>query len=388
MDGLTQIITNVWNEGFLGIGVTEIIVSMLIFVAGALTRAILLGRVLKWLEGLTANTESEVDDVLLEALKKPLGYVPMTIALYLIALYLPLAGVAELFATNLIKALIAFTIFSTLANSVPPIFQAFTSTAVLTKSMTMWLERAARMIIWVIGAGIILDIFGIQIGPLVAGLGLFSVAVALGAQDLFKNLISGILIIGENRFQPGDRIEVPGELHGMVEDIGFRSTLIRMFDTSPMLVPNKDLSDVKVINHGNMEFRRISWTLNLTYSTTQKQLAKICEAITQYIDISDQFIVNPGQESFARTEELAASSIDVRVLCYTKPIGFTDFSKVKQDLIFEIIKLVRANGSEFAFPSSSIYMENTDPIDPAEYSTDGLAPQKISHDSAPDQGND
>ena len=388
MDGLTQIITNVWNEGFLGIGVTEIIVSMLIFVAGALTRAILLGRVLKWLEGLTASTESEVDDVLLEALKKPLGYIPMTIALYLIALYLPLAGVAELFATNLIKALIAFTIFSTLANSVPPIFQAFTSTAVLTTSMTMWLERAARMIIWAIGAGIILDIFGIQIGPLVAGLGLFSVAVALGAQDLFKNLISGILIIGENRFQPGDRIEVPGQLHGMVEDIGFRSTLIRMFDTSPMLVPNKDLSDVKVINHGNMEFRRISWTLNLTYSTTQKQLAKICEAITQHIDTSDQFIVNPGQESFARTEELAASSIDVRVLCYTKPIGFTDFSKVKQDLIFEIIKLVRANGSEFAFPSSSIYMENTDPIDPAEYSTDGLAPQKISHDSAPDQGND
>ena len=388
MDGLIQIITNVWNEGFLGIGVTEIIVSMLIFVAGALIRAILLGRVLKWLEGLTASTESAVDDVLLEALKKPLGYVPMTIALYLIALYLPLAGVAELFATNLIKALIAFTIFSTLANSVPPIFQAFTSTAVLTKSMTMWLERAARMIIWVIGAGIILDIFGIQIGPLVAGLGLFSVAVALGAQDLFKNLISGILIIGENRFQPGDRIEVPGELHGMVEDIGFRSTLIRMFDTSPMLVPNKDLSDVKVINHGNMEFRRISWTLNLTYSTTQKQLAKICEAITQYIDTSHQFIVNPGQESFARTEELAASSIDVRVLCYTKPIGFTDFSKVKQDLIFEIIKLVRANGSEFAFPSSSIYLENTDPIDPAEYSTDGLAVQKISHDSAPDQGDD
>jgi len=388
MDGLMQIITNVWNEGFLGVGVTEIIVSMLIFIAGALTRAILLGRALKWLEGLTASTESEVDDVLLEALKKPLGYVPMTIALYLIALYLPLAGVAELFATNLIKALIAFTIFSTLANSVPPIFQAFTSTAVLTKSMTMWLERAARMIIWVIGAGIILDIFGIQIGPLVAGLGLFSVAVALGAQDLFKNLISGILIIGENRFQPGDRIEVPGELHGMVEDIGFRSTLIRMFDTSPMLVPNKDLSDVKVINHGNMEFRRISWTLNLTYSTTQKQLAKICEVITQYIDASDQFIVNPGQESFARTEELAASSIDVRVLCYTKPIGFTDFSKVKQDLIFEIIKLVRANGSEFAFPSSSIYIENTDPIDPAEYSTDGLATQKISHDPAPDQGDD
>ena len=388
MDGLIQIITNVWNQGFLGIGITEIIISMLIFVAGAISRAILVGRVLKWLESITINTESEIDDVLLDALKKPLGYVPMTIALYLIAIYLPLSGAAELFAPNLIKALIAFTIFSALANSVTPIFQAFTSTAVLTKSMTMWLERSARMIIWIIGAGIILDIFGIQIGPLVAGLGLFSVAVALGAQDLFKNLISGILIIGENRFQPGDRIEVPGQLHGMVEDIGFRSTLIRGFDTAPMLVPNKDLSDVKVINHGNMEFRRISWTLNLTYSTTQKQLAKICESITHYINTSDQFIVNPGQESFARTEELAASSIDVRVLCYTKPIGFTDFSKVKQDLIFEIIKLVRTNGSEFAFPSSSIYLENTDPIDPSVYSTEGLPVENISDDSAPDQGDD
>ena len=388
MDGLIQIITNVWNQGFLGIGITEIIISMLIFVAGAISRAILVGRVLKWLESITINTESEIDDVLLDALKKPLGYVPMTIALYLIAIYLPLSGAAELFATNLIKALIAFTIFSALANSVTPIFQAFTSTAVLTKSMTMWLERSARMIIWIIGAGIILDIFGIQIGPLVAGLGLFSVAVALGAQDLFKNLISGILIIGENRFQPGDRIEVPGQLHGMVEDIGFRSTLIRGFDTAPMLVPNKDLSDVKVINHGNMEFRRISWTLNLTYSTTQKHLAKICESITHYINTSDQFIVNPGQESFARTEELAASSIDVRVLCYTKPIGFTDFSKVKQDLIFEIIKLVRTNGSEFAFPSSSIYLENTDPIDPSVYSTEGLPAENISDDPAPDQGDD
>ena len=139
----------------------------------------------------------------------------MTVALYFIAVYLPLTGMADTFATNLIKAMIAFTIFSALANGIAPIFQAFTSSAVLTRSMTMWLERAARIIIWIIGLGIILDIFGIQIGPLVAGLGLFSVAVALGAQDLFKNLISGLLIIGENRFQPGDRIEVPGSLHGL-----------------------------------------------------------------------------------------------------------------------------------------------------------------------------
>ena len=386
MEGLVEIITNVWKEGFLGIGITEIIVSLLIFLAGAISRAFFVGRVLKWLENLTSQTDSEIDDVLLKSLKKPLGYIPMTIALYCVAVYLPLTGMADTFATNLIEAMIAFTIFSAFANSVAPIFQAFTSRAVLTRSMTMWLERAARIIIWIIGLGIILDIFGIQIGPLVAGLGLFSVAVALGAQDLFKNLISGLLIIGENRFQPGDRIEVPGSLHGMVEDIGFRSTLVRMFDTAPMLVPNKDLSDVKVINHGNMVYRRISWHLNLIYSTTQEQLAKICGDITAFIDSSDDFVQNPEQESFARTEDLASSSIDVRVLCYTDPVGLTDFSKIKQNLIFEIIKIVRSNGSEFAYPSTSVYMEDSNPKDISKYSTDGLKQEEISHASAPDKG--
>ena len=386
MEGLIEIITNVWKEGFLGIGITEIIVSLLIFIAGAISRAFFVGRVLAWLENFTSQTDSEIDDVLLHSLKKPLGYIPMTIALYCVAVYLPLTGMADTFATNLIEAMIAFTIFSALANSVTPIFQAFTSRAVLTRSMTMWLERAARIIIWIIGLGIILDIFGIQIGPLVAGLGLFSVAVALGAQDLFKNLISGLLIIGENRFQPGDRIEVPGSLHGMVEDIGFRSTLVRMFDTAPMLVPNKDLSDVKVINHGNMVFRRISWHLNLIYSTTQEQLAKICDDISAYIDSSDDFTENPEQESFARTEELASSSIDIRVLCYTDPVGLTDFSKIKQNLIFEIIKIVRSNGSEFAYPSTSVYVEDSKPVDIAEYSTEGLKSEDISHASAPDAG--
>lgn len=387
MDGFIEIFRNVWEEGFLGIGITEIIVSMLIFISGAIFRAFFVGRVLQWMGKLTAHTDSEIDDILLESLKKPLGYIPMTVALYFIAVYLPLSGMADTFATNLVKAMIAFTIFSALANSIAPIFQAFTSSAVLTKSMTMWLERAARIIIWIIGLGIILDIFGIQIGPLVAGLGLFSVAVALGAQDLFKNLISGLLIIGENRFQPGDRIEVPGKLHGIVEDIGFRSTLIRMFDTAPMLVPNKDLSDVSVINHGNMTYRRISWKINLTYSTTQEQLAKICKEITTYVTSSEQFIQNPGQESFARTEELAASSIDIRVLCYANPVGFTDFSKIKQNLVFEIIKIVRGNGSEFAYPSQSIYIENSEELDPRKYLADGLF-EKISNSNNPQQGED
>ena len=80
MEGFIEIFRNVWQEGFLGIGITEIIVSMLIFIAGAIFRAFFVGRVLNWMEKLTAHTDSEIDDVLLESLKKPLGYIPMTVA--------------------------------------------------------------------------------------------------------------------------------------------------------------------------------------------------------------------------------------------------------------------------------------------------------------------
>ena len=131
----------------------------------------------------------------------------------------------------------------------------------------------------------------------------------------------------------------------MVENIGFRSTLVRLLSTAPMLVPNKDLADFKVINHGAMQYRRISWTINLIYSTTQDQLAKICEEIEAFIKSSDQFAENPRQDSFVKTDEFGASSIDIRILCYTEPLNLTDFTKVKQSLIFETIKIVRANGS-------------------------------------------
>ena len=224
--------------------------------------------------------------------------------------------------------------------------------------MQIWLERSSRVIIWIIGIAIILELFGIQIGPLVAGLGLFSVAVALGAQDFFKNLISGILIIGENRFQPGDRIEVPGQLHGIVDTIGFRSTIIKTFDTAPMIIPNKDLSDMKLINHGNMEYRRINWVINLIYSTSLDDLEKICDQISDHISNSDDFVDNPNQAHLVTINELGASSIDVGILCYSSVCGFSEFKKIKHRLIKNIIKIVDSNNSEFAYPSSSIFVES------------------------------
>ena len=358
MDNFLELVSQVWNRGFLGIDLGSIISSLAVILIAFLFRGFVISVILNALGRLADKTESKIDDEILSALRKPIGLIPVTIAFYLCTLILPIEGLVGVIATNIVKAFVIFTIFSALSNAVKPIFVALSTSAWLTASMQMWLERASRFLVWVIGIAIILDIFGIQIGPLVAGLGLFSVAVALGAQDFFKNLIAGILIIGEHRFQPGDRIEVSGQLHGIVETIGFRSTVIRTFDTAPMTIPNKDLSDVKVINHGDMFNRRLNWKINLIYSTSVEQLELIRTEIKEYIINSDDFVSDPDLDPVVRVVELGASSIDILIVAYSDPVGFAAYNEVKENLIFNIMKIVKANNSEFAYPSTSLYVES------------------------------
>ena len=358
MDNFLELVSQVWNRGFLGIDLGSIISSLAVILIAFLFRGFVISVILNALGRLADKTESKIDDEILSALRKPIGLIPVTIAFYLCTLILPIEGLVGDIATNIVKAFVIFTIFSALSNAVKPIFVALSTSAWLTASMQMWLERASRFLVWVIGIAIILDIFGIQIGPLVAGLGLFSVAVALGAQDFFKNLIAGILIIGEHRFQPGDRIEVSGQLHGIVEIIGFRSTVIRTFDTAPMTIPNKDLSDVKVINHGDMFNRRLNWKINLIYSTSVEQLELIRTEIKEYIINSDDFVSDPDLDPVVRVVELGASSIDILIVAYSDPVGFAAYNEVKENLIFNIMKIVKANNSEFAYPSTSLYVES------------------------------
>tara|TARA_Y100000022_G_scaffold200521_1_gene216274 strand:+ start:2350 stop:3447 length:1098 start_codon:yes stop_codon:yes gene_type:complete len=365
MNGFFNLIVEVWNQDFLGISIGNVVISLIIIIFSIILRALVISRVFRFLEKLAKETETEADDILLETLERPLGNVPLALGLYLIIELLPLSGIADVFLTNIVKALIAYTIFSVLTKAVGPIFELLATKSWVTAALSMWLERFTRVLIWILAIAIILDIFGVEIGPIIAGLGLFSVAVALGAQDLFKNLISGILIIAENRFQPGDRIEVDGKLHGIVETIGFRSTMIRLFNTSPMIIPNKDLSDVNVTNHGELRYRRIKWQVNLLYSTSIDQLKLICDQITDYINNENEgFALNPGQNSFAKAVEFGASSIDVEILCYSAERDYSHYTDLKQKLVHRIMEIVRNNGSDFAFPSRSVYVESSHEIEP------------------------
>ena len=357
MDNFIEILKETWNEGIRGFGIGEIIICLVIIVVSWLIGRLLSTKLIDWLSKKAGQTDNRLDDKILESLRNPLGLIPIVFGFYLITFYLPLEGSVDFFATTIVKMLVIFTIFSALANLCGPLLSLLDNKW-MTEAMVDWLRKTLEVLIWIIAAAMILDIWGIQVGPIIAGLGLFGVALALGAQDVFKNIFAGIFILSENRFQKGDRIRIGDSLHGIVDHIGFRSTTVRLFDSSPVFVPNADLSDAQVVNHQMMEIRRLDWTINLTYSTKIDQLKSICLDIESYIKDEKNLPVDLTKDNFVKVSELGASSIDLKLICHTDPVGFADFSDVKEKLIFKIIEAVESNGSDFAFPSQSIYVEN------------------------------
>jgi len=227
--------------------------------------------------------------------------------------------------------------------------------------MVEWMLKGIRVCLILLGAATILQLWGIQVLPLLAGLGVVSVAVALGAQDLFKNLISGLLIIGEHRFNPGDWIKVNTEVEGTVESIGFRSTVVRQFDKAPVYVPNAKLSDNSVINFSAMTHRRIYWMITVQYCTTIEQLRRIRDSIEKYIYDSEDFSKPPEVPTFVRVDRFSDSSIDIMVYCFTKTIVWGEWLAIKEKLALAIKEIVEGAGAGFAFPSRSIYIETVPP---------------------------
>ena len=137
-----------------------------------------------------------------------------------------------------------------------------------------WIISAVKILIFILGFSAVLELWGIKVGPIIAGLGLFGVAVALGAQDLFKNLISGILVLVEKRFKKGDVIFIDNIVEGTVEKIGFRSTAIRKFDKSLCFIPNFQFAENAVTNITEISNRRINWIIGVEYKSTISQFKK------------------------------------------------------------------------------------------------------------------
>ncbi|MDC3010554.1 mechanosensitive ion channel family protein [bacterium] len=351
-----DIFLSVWNKGILGVDIFQILIGIGIFLLFLIFRGLMSKLIIRKLEIISKKTTNKLDDTFVSSLVGPARFFPIVIGFFIASYYMTFSLEGREIVDTINRTLITILIFWIIHQIIEPVSYVLSGLdKILTKELIGWIIKSLKILIFILGLAAVLELWGIKIGPIIAGLGLFGVAVALGAQDLFKNLISGILVLVEKRFKIGDWIMVEGIIEGIVEKIGFRSTTIRKFDKSLAIIPNFQFAENAVVNVSETSNWLISWTITLQYDSTVDQLKKIRNEIESHINTSEDYNTSVGVA--VRVDKFSDSSIDMYVRCFTKSGSWNNWLDVKERLAIAIKEIVEKNGASFAFPSQSIYVE-------------------------------
>jgi len=337
-----------------------ILIVFLLSLISILFNSLIANILVNKIKNLVKKTNNEIDDTLFESLIPPSRILPIVLVFFILSLYFDKNSGIGYYILKINNTFATIFIFWFMHSLITPFSFLFTKLEKsLSKALVSWIINSLKYLIIFLGITALLENWGIKVGPIIAGLGLLGVAVALGAQDLFKNLISGIMILMEKRFQIGDTINILGHTEGTVEQIGFRSTLIRKFDSTPITIPNHIFAEAPILNYSNRLNRRINWIIGLEYESQINQIRIFTDKISEYIIQSVDFITNEEFKFFVKLDRFNDSSIDILVYCFTATNDWEEFLKIKENLAIKIKQEVERIGLKFAFPSQSIYLENS-----------------------------
>ncbi len=364
IEGFGKEIQAVWDIGVFGTNLGEIFQAMGIFFLFILARRIFFRTTMKSLKLLAKKTETDVDDQVIAALEHPLEFAFVVIGLYFAGQFVTLSDTAIHLLAQLVRSLIALTLFWAIYRVVDPLSSLFDRAIGLFGSESMhetvkgFFVKLIKAIIVCLGIAAIFQEWGFNVAAVLGSLGLVGMAVALGAQDFIANMFAGLTIFLDRLFEKGNWIKSP-DVEGNVEAIGFRATKIRRFDKALVTIPNAKLANEALINYSRMTQRRIYWSIGVEYRTTQDQLRAIIRDISEYLHSHPNFETDPKKtKTFVFLDTFGASSIDIMLYCFTKTTVWGEWLAVKEALAYKIKEIVEGHGTAFAFPSTSLYVES------------------------------
>ncbi|HEY6729252.1 MAG TPA: mechanosensitive ion channel family protein [Polyangiaceae bacterium] len=215
-------------------------------------------------------------------------------------------------------------------------------------------RKALKIVTVVAGTLFVLQNLSVNVGSLLAGLGIGGVAIALAAKDTVANFFGSIMIFVDKPFQIGDWVGISG-VEGIVEEVGFRSTRIRTFYNSLVTVPNAKFTEASIDNYGQRHYRRTYVTLNVTYDTTPSQMQAFVEGIRAII-ASNEFTRKDYYE--VHMSGFGASSLDVMVYFFFKVPSWSEELRQRHNVFLEIMRLARDLSISFAFPTQTLHVES------------------------------
>lgn len=227
------------------------------------------------------------------------------------------------------------------------------------KTIESFLSNIWKALIAAFAAISTLDLFGFNVSSLITGLGLIGLTVSLAAQDSASNFFSGLIIVLERPFTVGDWVVI-GSVEGTVEQVSFRSTRIRTVDKTLITLSNSGVCSGVIENYTRRETRLYDFTLGVTYSATRAQLEQLMADIETMLKANSHVLNDTIQ---VRLKGFGDSSIDILIRAQVDTPALADFMKVRNDLNLSLMDVMEANHCSFAFPSTSVYIEQTAPAE-------------------------
>lgn len=231
------------------------------------------------------------------------------------------------------------------------------------RSLDAALIRLCFRILSIVGVLIIIlqaaNTFGLSITPIIAGLGVGGLAVALAIRPTLENIVGGFVLFADKPVRVGEFCAF-GDKMGTVEAIGLRSTRIRSLDRTLITVPNAEFSQLQIVNFTRRDMNLFQCSIGLRYETTPDQLRYVAAKIRKLLIQHSKVLPDPAR---VRLSELGASAYILDVFALVQCADWNEFLAVKEDLNLRIIDIVAESGTGFAFPSQTVYLGRDSGLD-------------------------
>ena len=218
-------------------------------------------------------------------------------------------------------------------------------------------RTAIRVTLVIVALLFWLDNIGLKVSTLLAGLGVGGLAVALAAQDTLKNLLGSIMILLDKPYKVGQRINVKGH-DGVVEEIGLRSTRIRLLSGHQTTIPNEEMAKIDIENIGQRPHIRRLANIGITYDTPPEKIEKAVDIILKILDNHEG--MDPEFPPRAYFSEYNPYSLNILVLYWYHPADYWGYMKFSQWVNLQIAREFQKEGIKFAFPTSTTYLSQAD----------------------------
>lgn len=219
------------------------------------------------------------------------------------------------------------------------------------------ISKTSKFILFCVGIVFIGNSLTLDMKSIIAGMGIGGFAFAFAAKDTIANLFGSLTVLLDKPFQIGDLINIGGNIEGVVEQVGIRSTRVRTLYDSMITVPNGTLTSTHIDNYGRRNYRRWKTVLGVQYDTTPEQMDKFCEGIRDLIRNNKSI----RQDNFrVYFNGFSDSSLDILIYLFWAVPGWDKELEEKHKISLQILELANSMGVGFAFPTRTLHIHNED----------------------------